>query len=219
MIQDPNSEQKEETPDASLPPDDRVGYAVVGLGRPSLNQILPALSHCKYSKPTALVWYAPNLRADPGSGLGRIGEADIASFLKTGHGGGMVAFGSMVQTVGDSLQYLDDADLRAVAAYLKSLPATGAADGAWSAASGPAPAFKTRAPDKPPAMGEAAYASFCTECHRPRGEGVPNPALAGNPSVLSEDTTSLIRLLVEGGNSPATKHGPPRQAMPPSRDS
>jgi mono/diheme cytochrome c family protein len=161
-------------------------------------------------------WYAPNLRADPGSGLGRIGEADIASFLKTGHGGGMVAFGSMVQTVEDSLQYLDDADLRAVAAYLKSLPATGAADGAWSAASGPAPAFKTRAPDTSPAMGEAAYTSFCAECHRPRGEGVPNvfPALADNPSVISEDTTSLIRLLVEGGNSPATKHGPPRQAMP-----
>ena len=36
----------------------------------------------------------------------------------------------------------------------------------------------------------------------------------GNPSVISEDTTSLIRLLVEGGNSPATQHGPPRQSMP-----
>jgi predicted dehydrogenase len=55
LIQDPDTEQKEETPEASLPPDDRVGYAVVGLGRLSLNQILPALSHCKYSKPAALV--------------------------------------------------------------------------------------------------------------------------------------------------------------------
>jgi hypothetical protein len=33
LIQDPDTEQKEETPDASLSPDDRVGYAVVGLGR------------------------------------------------------------------------------------------------------------------------------------------------------------------------------------------
>jgi len=40
------------------------------------------------------------------------------------------------------------------------------------------------------------------------------PKLAGNPSVISEDTTSLIRLLVEGGNSPATKSGPPHQTMP-----
>ncbi|MDR5784426.1 cytochrome c [Caballeronia sp. LZ065] len=46
---------------------------------------------------------------------------------------------------------------------------------------------------------------------------MPNqfPALAGNPSIIGEDTTSLIRRLVEGGNSPATIHGTPRQAMPP----
>ena len=73
-----------------------------------------------------------------------------------------------------------------------------------------------RAPDMPPAIGAAAYTSFCAECHRPQGEGVANafPKLAGNPSVISEDTTSLIRLLVEGGNSPATRNGPPRQTMP-----
>jgi predicted dehydrogenase len=55
LIQDPDTEQKEQTPDASLPPDDRVGYAIVGLGRLSLNQILPALARCKYSKVSALV--------------------------------------------------------------------------------------------------------------------------------------------------------------------
>ena len=46
---------------------------------------------------------------------------------------------------------------------------------------------------------------------------MPNafPSLAGNPSVISEDTTSLIRLVVEGGNSPATIYGTPRQPMPP----
>ncbi|SAK99216.1 oxidoreductase domain-containing protein [Caballeronia fortuita] len=55
LIQDPDTEQKEETPDANLPPDDRIGYAIVGLGRLSLNQILPALAQCKYSKVTALV--------------------------------------------------------------------------------------------------------------------------------------------------------------------
>jgi mono/diheme cytochrome c family protein len=32
--------------------------------------------------------------------------------------------------------------------------------------------------------------------------------------VITEDTTSLIRLLVEGGSSPATIDGPPRQTMP-----
>jgi mono/diheme cytochrome c family protein len=32
--------------------------------------------------------------------------------------------------------------------------------------------------------------------------------------VLGPDTTSLIRLLVEGGNSPATAEGPPHKQMP-----
>ncbi len=56
-------------------------------------------------------WFAPNLTADPGSGLGRVPAEHIASFLKNGHGGGLVTFGSMVQVVEDSTQYLSDDDL------------------------------------------------------------------------------------------------------------
>jgi GFO/IDH/MocA oxidoreductase family protein len=36
-------------------PDSRIGYAIVGLGRLSLNQILPAFGRSKRSKPVALV--------------------------------------------------------------------------------------------------------------------------------------------------------------------
>lgn len=57
---------------------------------------------------------------------------------------------------------------------------------------------------------------FCARCHGDDGKGVPMtfPSLAGNPSVLAKDTTSRIRLLVEGGNSASTLSGPPRQQMP-----
>lgn len=47
LIQNPDTGQKEETPDPNLPPEDRIGYAIVGLGRLPLNQIQPALSQCK----------------------------------------------------------------------------------------------------------------------------------------------------------------------------
>jgi mono/diheme cytochrome c family protein len=162
-------------------------------------------------------WFAPNLTGDMGSGLGRLTAADIAAFMKTGHGGGVIAYGSMVQHVEDSSQYLSDEDLRAIAHYLKSLPAqqpsgtyTRGADPARSSANG------SRVADSL-SVGFNVYQSFCASCHRADGRGVPNafPALAGNPSVIAEDTTSLIRLLVEGGNSPATRSGPPRQSMPP----
>lgn len=161
-------------------------------------------------------WFALNLRGDTGSGLGRMSRDDIASLLKTGHGGGTAAFGSMVQTIEDSLQYLGDDDLAAIATYLKSLPATGAADGSYDPANAKPGTLKTRAPDVPPGQGAAVYATFCAQCHQDTGEGVPKvfPKLAGNPAVISEDTTSLIRLVVEGGNSPATKTGPARQNMP-----
>ncbi|MGF6768698.1 putative dehydrogenase [Paraburkholderia sp. GAS199] len=55
LIQDTTTEQAENTPDPNAEPDRRVGYAIVGLGRLTLNQILPALSACKYSKVVALV--------------------------------------------------------------------------------------------------------------------------------------------------------------------
>jgi predicted dehydrogenase len=55
LIHDRNTEQAENTPDPNAEPGRRVGYAIVGLGRLSLNQILPALSASKYSKVAALV--------------------------------------------------------------------------------------------------------------------------------------------------------------------
>jgi len=54
-IADTHTEQSQETPDPRARPDARVGFAVVGLGRLSLNQILPALASCKYAKVAALV--------------------------------------------------------------------------------------------------------------------------------------------------------------------
>jgi alcohol dehydrogenase (quinone), cytochrome c subunit len=122
----------------------------------------------------------------------------------------------MVEQIEDSSQYLTDADAQAIAHYLKSLPAQNPS-GTYTPRADPArsPANGSRVPDAL-SLGFNVYRGFCASCHREDGTGVPHafPSLAGNPSVLAEDTTSLIRLLVEGGNSPSTLTGPPRQAMP-----
>jgi predicted dehydrogenase len=39
----------------ALPPDQRVGFALVGLGKLTLGELLPAFAHCKLARPTALV--------------------------------------------------------------------------------------------------------------------------------------------------------------------
>ena len=49
------SEQDEKAPGPFLPSDKRVGFAVVGLGRLALDQILPAFGKSEYCKPVALV--------------------------------------------------------------------------------------------------------------------------------------------------------------------
>ncbi|MBC7775106.1 MAG: Gfo/Idh/MocA family oxidoreductase [Phycisphaerae bacterium] len=49
------SERQAGSAHSPLRPERRIGYAVVGLGRLALMQILPAMTKCKYSKPVALV--------------------------------------------------------------------------------------------------------------------------------------------------------------------
>ncbi|GAB2907767.1 c-type cytochrome [Paralcaligenes ginsengisoli] len=163
-------------------------------------------------------WYASSLDGDMGSGLGRLSEQDIVSFLKTGHGVNthVVTFGSMVRVVEISTQYYKDNDLKAVAHYLKSLPAsekTGAYKPESLAAQQAVASLKTGAIERP---GAGLYMSFCMKCHQADGHGKAQkfPALAGNPAVLAADTTSLIRLLLEGGASPQTLGGPEHRKMP-----
>jgi hypothetical protein len=49
------SEKDEQAPGPFLPQHKRIGYAIVGIGRLSINQILPAFGASKYCRPTALV--------------------------------------------------------------------------------------------------------------------------------------------------------------------
>ncbi|MEH2254057.1 Gfo/Idh/MocA family protein [Nostoc sp.] len=42
-------------PPTALPPERRLGFAIVGLGRLALEEIMPAFAECKLAKPTALV--------------------------------------------------------------------------------------------------------------------------------------------------------------------
>jgi mono/diheme cytochrome c family protein len=164
-------------------------------------------------------WFAPNLNSGMGSGLGRISVDELVAFMKTGDGNGNMAYGSMVETVESSLQHLPDEDLRAIAVYLKSLPPNadagrfvpGRASGTEAT-----PQQGNRTVDVE-SVGAAVYKSFCAQCHQADGGGIPGvyPRLAGNPSLLAKDKTGLIRLVMEGGHSAATVHGPPSSHMPP----
>ncbi len=80
-------------------------------------------------------WSATDLRGNVRTGLGTWSAADIVQFLRTGHNQRGSAFGSMTDVLNNSTPYLSDADLHAIAVYLKSLPPT---------ATEPAPAYDRR---------------------------------------------------------------------------
>ena len=55
QINNPQTEEPETTPGPFEAPSQRIGFAIVGLGRLSLDQILPAMAKSKSCKPVALV--------------------------------------------------------------------------------------------------------------------------------------------------------------------
>jgi mono/diheme cytochrome c family protein len=134
-------------------------------------------------------WYAPNITSDGKGGIGGWTEDQLATFLKTGAAPGKgVVLGPMRETIDDSLRYLSDDDLHAMAAYLKDTAAkqtTSANTGAY-------------ADKRPP--GQQAYLTYCSSCHLPSGKGVEGavPALAGNGAVLAKGPENVIRVVVGG---------------------
>lgn len=122
----------------------------------------------------------------------------------------------MGEVVQHSLQHLSEADLQAMALYLKSRAQT---------------APPSQAVDTKPKritlqvanQGAKVYERQCLQCHGEQGAGVKTtsgevayPALAGNRAVLLKDPTNLVQLVLYGGYGPATTGHPRPFGMPPS---
>jgi len=159
-------------------------------------------------------WIAKSLRGDHKDGLGSWSEEQLVQFLKTGRSDRSGVFGGMSDVVVHSMQYMSEADLTAIARYLKSLPANDPKDQPHSYDQQVAEALWKGDDSKP---GAAVYIDNCAACHRTDGHGYTRvfPALAGNPVLQSADATSLIHIVLKGGTLPATHSAPSTFSMPP----
>lgn len=158
-------------------------------------------------------WIAKSLRGDHKDGLGSWSEAHLVQFLKTGRSDRSAVFGGMSDVVTHSMQYMTDADLTAIARYLKSLPANDPNDQPHQYDKQVAQALWKGDDSKP---GASVYIDNCAACHRTDGHGYTRvfPALAGNPVLQSDDPTSLIHIVLKGGTLPATHTAPSTFTMP-----
>jgi mono/diheme cytochrome c family protein len=156
-----------------------------------------------------LDWYASPLTGEKGSGLGDWDAHDIAQLLKTGVSSRGAVSGPMAEVVQQSLQHLGDADIAAMTAYLKSLPA-----GEGEQSEPPKPTPET---DKVLKLGAAIYEKHCVDCHQAGGEGEPPhyPPLAGNRAVLLASPVNPVRAVLHGGYPPSTEGNPRPFGMPP----
>ena len=149
-------------------------------------------------------WYAPRLDAAPRSGLKTWSLADITEYLKTGRSAKSHAAGPMAEVVSNSTSKMADADIHAIAIYLKDLPAG-------------SPDPTVAAPDATQmAAGMEAYRATCSACHELNGEGSPGifPPLPGNSNLQSSDPASIIRIVLDGAQSVTTPSVPNPATMP-----
>ncbi|NWC92180.1 MULTISPECIES: cytochrome c [unclassified Pseudomonas] len=158
-------------------------------------------------------WIAKSLRGDHKDGLGSWSEDQLVQFLKTGRSDRSAVFGGMSDVVVHSMQYMSEADLTAIARYLKSLPAVDPKDQPHQYDKQVADALWKGDDSKP---GASVYIDNCAACHRTDGHGYTRvfPALAGNPVLQTADATSLINIVLNGGTLPATHTAPSTFTMP-----
>jgi len=163
-------------------------------------------------------WWAPNLTPDPIGGIGGWSEREIATYLRNGHvRNKSQANGPMAEAVEYSFRYMTEADLAAIAAYLKTippLPTKGQIE----------PAFAAHKPKNTdftqyefPLAGSAApyssvsstvngavlYNTACASCHGVNGQGADDdssPSLLQNRAVGVANADSLIMTIAYGLN-------------------
>jgi mono/diheme cytochrome c family protein len=155
-------------------------------------------------------WYAPSLTSNKEAGLGEWSIEEIVDLLRTGVSHRGAVYGPMAEVTYDSLQYLNDTDVRAMAVYLKSL---GQGNPLAPEVSGiPAPESSLLM-----SFGQTVYSTHCAICHAADGRGMPPdyPPLAGNPSIQMESSVNPIRMVLNGGFPPGTAGNPMPYGMPP----
>lgn len=154
-------------------------------------------------------WYAPNITSDTNSGIGGWSEPELVGYLRSGRAASKAqAAGPMAEAVDASLRHLTDVDLRAIAVYLKDVPAIHD-DGdsrppfAWGAATDDLANIRGQPwpSDRNRMSGPQLYDGYCATCHQSGGQGAGNgalPSLFHNTALGHTNTDNLVMVLLEG---------------------
>jgi len=152
-------------------------------------------------------WSAPNLTSSP-TGLANWSVEDLYAYLKSGKNEHLATSGPMNEVIMNSTRHLSEPDVRAMAVYLRSLPAL---EGEMNAP----------ADEQTKATGASLYDIHCGTCHLPTGLGGADtgPRLAGfSPVVQAVDPASMINIILYGAELPEPRLPSDWRHMEPFED-
>jgi mono/diheme cytochrome c family protein len=152
-------------------------------------------------------WRAYNITPDAKYGIGAWSDAEIAQYLKTGFAAGHAsAGGPMGEAVSHSLQYLAAADVTALVAYLRSLPAH---EGVHPVEVNQQPAPAAASTGTTPGGGDGSahaqglklFEGACASCHQWNGKGQQTPyaSLLGTRGVNDVEGANVTQAILLGG--------------------
>lgn len=200
-----NNPSRRMTPDASRSAEwNRGAYLTEALGHcgqcHTPRNFMFGLSSRAYAGAVQVGWTAYNLTPDKAHGLGAWSDADLFSYLSTGHAKGHgPASGPMAEAIEHSLSQLPADDIRAMVVYLRSVPAQ---------PDGPPRNSGLIAENDGPSAGRHVFQQACAGCHLEDGSGRQSDwaALGGSHSLSDPSATNLVSVLREG-TSLQTAHG------------
>lgn len=154
-------------------------------------------------------WPVPSLR-----GLPRWDQAAIVDYLQTGRNHGAAVAGEMTAVVEHSTSHLTEADLGAMAAYLKTLSPV--QHGAAVKAQGRNETVARLTAAQHLTLGERLYLDNCAACHFVTGQGASRvfPVLDGATVVNAENPAALLHVMLAGAATPSTAKAPSVLVMP-----
>ncbi|RPD93079.1 hypothetical protein BBB56_22840 [Candidatus Pantoea deserta] len=151
------------------------------------------------------------------SSIGGWTNQELVQYLRTGHVEGKAqAGGGMAEAVQNSFQHMSDADLQAIASYLKTVkpvrnaqqqtPAYSvdkAKTADWESSEFPIDnnATPSRHDNLSNLSGVSLYNSACAACHGMQGEGTPDqviPSLSRNSAVGAELANNVVMAISQG---------------------
>jgi len=153
----------------------------------------------KFAGAVAAGWRAYNISSDKATGIGDWRDQELLAYLSTGHAPGRgTASGPMGEAVDHSLSRLAPEDVRAVVAYLRSVPPASSTDLPATLAP-PAPASH-KAGASPDRRGKVVFEGACASCHGWTGDKAISPfaVLTGVRAVNDPSAINVAQIVISG---------------------